>query len=145
MYGGQQESGSAAVASRGNDGQITHRDWHTVGVEEYGYVAPDPLNPDVIFGGKVQKYDRRTGQVQDVAPEALRGGKYRFRRTAPLVFSTVDRRALYLGANVLFRTTNGGHGWDVWTAAFQQSLRPDKLQIHDAPEFLQGAIQFYPG
>ncbi len=113
VYGGQQESGSAGVASRGNDGQITARDWHTVGVEEYGYVAPDPLNPDIIFGGKVQKYDRRTGQVQDVAPEAARGGAYRFLRTAPLVFSTVDKKALYLGANVLFKTTTGGHSWDI--------------------------------
>ncbi len=66
VYGGQQESGSAGVASRGNDGQITFREWHTVGVEEYGYVAPDPLNPDFIYGGKITRYDRRTGQVQNV-------------------------------------------------------------------------------
>ncbi len=33
------------MASRGDDGQITFRDWHPVGVEEYGYVAPDPLEP----------------------------------------------------------------------------------------------------
>jgi photosystem II stability/assembly factor-like uncharacterized protein len=113
VYGGQQESGSAAVASRGNDGQITARDWHTVGVEEYGYVALDPLDPNIVFGGKVQKFDRRTGQVQNVAPEAARGGQYRYLRTAPLVFSTVDKKALYLGANVLFKTTTGGHKWDV--------------------------------
>src|SRR5205807_7714761 len=89
VYGGQQESGSAGVASRGNDGQITFRDWHPVGVEEYGYVAPDPLNPDLIYGGKVTRFDRRTGQVQNVAPDAVRG-KHRFLRTAPLAFSPVD-------------------------------------------------------
>src|SRR5206468_3923663 len=89
VYGGQQESGSAGVCSRGNDGQITSRDWRTVGAEEYGYVAPDPLNPDVIFGGKVQKYDRRTGQVQEVSPVLGRGGNQRFLRTAPLLFSPV--------------------------------------------------------
>jgi photosystem II stability/assembly factor-like uncharacterized protein len=113
VYGGQQESGSAAVVSRGNDGQITPRDWHTVGVEEYGYVAPDPLDPNIVYGGKVQKYDRRTGQVQDVAPEALRGGAYRFLRTAPILFSPVDKKTLYLGANVLFKTTDGAHSWQV--------------------------------
>ena len=56
----------------------------------------------------MQKYDRRTGQVQDVAPEALRSGKYRFLRTAPLVFSTIDKKSLYLAANVLFRTRTRG-------------------------------------
>jgi photosystem II stability/assembly factor-like uncharacterized protein len=113
VYGGQQESGSAGVCSRGRDGQITFRDWHPVGVEEYGYVAPDPLNPNVIYGGKVSRFDRSTGQVQNVAPEALRGGKYRFLRTAPLVFSPVDKRSLYLGANVLFKTTDGGQSWQI--------------------------------
>src|SRR5207247_1670319 len=41
VYGGQQESGSAGIVSRGNDGQITFREWRPVGAEEYGYVAPD--------------------------------------------------------------------------------------------------------
>ena len=45
VYGGQQESGSAGILSRGADGQITVREWHPVGAEEYGYVAPDPLHP----------------------------------------------------------------------------------------------------
>jgi photosystem II stability/assembly factor-like uncharacterized protein len=136
VYGGQQESGSAGVASRGNDGQIAPRDWHTVGAEEYGYVAPDPLNPDVIYGGKVQKYDRRTGQVQEVAPEALRGGKYRFLRTAPLVFSTVDKKALYLAGNVLFKTTTGGHGWDVISPDLSRPAPdvPESIGVYRTPE-----------
>jgi photosystem II stability/assembly factor-like uncharacterized protein len=113
VYGGQQESGSAAVCSRGNDGQITFRDWHPVGVEEYGYVAPDPRNPDIIYGGKVSRFDRTTGQVQQVGPQVLRSGKYRFLRTAPLLFSPVDHRTLYLGANVLFKTTDGGQRWAI--------------------------------
>ena len=53
VCGGQQESGSACVDSRGNDGQLTFREWRPVGVEEYGFVAPDPLNPDIVYGGKV--------------------------------------------------------------------------------------------
>src|SRR5205823_3087525 len=75
VCGGQQESGSACVSSRGNDGQITFREWHPVGVEEYGYAAPDPLNPDLVFGGKITRYDRRTGQVSNISPTAgQRGG-----------------------------------------------------------------------
>ena len=66
---GQQESGSACIQSRGDDGQITFREWSPVGVEEYGYVAPDPLDPDIVYGGKVSRWDRRTGQVQQVGPK----------------------------------------------------------------------------
>src|SRR5471030_1672986 len=114
VYGGQQESGSAGVASRGNDGAITFREFHPVGTEEYGYVAPDPLHPNIIYGGKVHKFDWTTMQTQDVSPVVVRGpDSYRFNRTAPLLFSPVDGHALYLGSNVVFKTTNGGHSWDI--------------------------------
>ena len=122
VCGGQQDSGSVCIASRGNDGQITFRDWHPVGVEEYGYAVPDPLDPDLVYGGKVTRYDRRTGQVSNVSPvETGRGGrgrggpaarpKYRAVRTQPVVFSTVDKRALFYGNNVLWKTLDGGINW----------------------------------
>ena len=113
VYGGQQESGSVGTASRSDFGEITFRDWTTLGVEEYGYVAPDPLHPNLIYGGKVTVFDRNTGQTRDVSPVVLRTGQYRFNRTAPLIFSTADPKALYLGSNVLFKTTNGGNSWQI--------------------------------
>ncbi|BAU52152.1 WD40/YVTN/BNR-like repeat-containing protein [Mucilaginibacter gotjawali] len=113
VYGGQQESGSVGIASRGNDGQITFREWHPVGAEEYGYVAADPLNPDIIYGGKLTKYDKRTGQVQNISPQIGRRGNYRFLRTAPVIFSTVDPKSLFYAGNVLFKTINGGNSWAV--------------------------------
>jgi photosystem II stability/assembly factor-like uncharacterized protein len=109
VCGGQQDSGSACVASRGNDGRITFNDWHPVGIEEYGYAAPDPLDPDLVYGGKVTRYDRRTGQVQDVGPSALR--TFRALRTEPLQFSPVDPHSLYFATNTLWLTKNGGKGW----------------------------------
>lgn len=112
VYGAQQESGSAAVESRSDDGSISFRNFHPVGVEEYGYVAPDPLNPDIVYGGKATRFNWVTKDVQDISPQLLRG-KYRFVRTMPLLFSPRDPHILYLGSNVLFKTTNGGNSWDV--------------------------------
>ena len=117
VYGAQQESGSVGTASRGDFGEITFRDWTTVGVEEYGYVAPDPLHSNLIYGGKVTVFDASTGQTRDVSPVVLRTGKYRFNRTAPLIFSPADARVLYLGSNVLFVTRDGGNSW--------QEISPD--------------------
>ena len=108
VCGGQQESGSACVSSRGDQGRITLRDWTPVGVEEYGYVAPDPHDPDVVYGGRITRFDRRTGQRQNVAPP--RGPSYRVLRTAPAVFSA-DGRTLYFASNTLWRTTTGGQTW----------------------------------
>jgi photosystem II stability/assembly factor-like uncharacterized protein len=110
VFGAQQESGSAEIWSRGNDGAITFREFHPVGVEEYGYVAPDPLHPWLIYGGKVTVYDERTGQTRDVSPTYDRT-RYRFDRTNPLVWNRVDGRTLYLGLNVVFATRDGGRTW----------------------------------
>ena len=52
-------------------------------------------------------------QRLNISPEAVRSGKYRFLRTAPVIFSTVDPHVLYFAGNVLFKTTNGGHSWEV--------------------------------
>ncbi len=111
---GQQESGSVCISSRGNDGAVTYREWHPVGVIEYGYVAPDPLDPDLIYGGgrnQVSKYHWSTGQVQDVTPIPLRSPKFRSNRTEPLMFSPIDPHTLYFASNVLFKTTDGGNNW----------------------------------
>jgi photosystem II stability/assembly factor-like uncharacterized protein len=113
VYSGQQESGSVGIASRGNDGIISFRDWHPVGAEEYGYVVADPLDNNIIYGGKISRYDKRTGQAQNIAPEVVRSGKYRFLRTAPVLFNPIDKKTLYYASNVLFKTNNGGNSWQV--------------------------------
>jgi hypothetical protein len=109
LYSGQQESGSVGIASRGNDGAVTFRDWHPVAAEEYGYCAPDPLNPNLVYGGKISRFDWRTAQAQNVSPS----GSYRFVRTAPIVFSPADPHVLFYAGNVVFKTRNGGSSWDV--------------------------------
>ena len=115
---GQQESGSVCIASRGNYGAISDRDWLPVGVDEYGYVAPDPLDPDIVYGGRtVTRFDRRTGQTSGVGPVGGRGavggapGNFRLVRTMPVVFSEVDKRSLFFANNVLWKTVDGGKNW----------------------------------
>ena len=112
LCGGQQESGSACVASRGNDGAITFRDWHPVGAEEYGYVAADPLDPDIIYGGKLSRYDRRTGQRQNIMPKPFRSADFRVVRTQPVLFSPVDPHVLFFATNTLWKTKDAGRNWD---------------------------------
>lgn len=124
VYGGQQESGSAMVSSRGNDGQITFREWHPVGVEEYGYVAPDPLNPRYVYGGKVTRYDRVTGHVDNIRPQQAAALKARFLRTAPILFSTVDPHVLFFAGNYLFKTADGGKSWETISPDLSRPVAP---------------------
>jgi len=112
LCSGQQESGSACVSSRGNDGEITFREWHPVSAEEYGYVAPDPLDPDIVYGGKLTRYDRRTGQAQNIMPKPFRAADFRVVRTMPVLFSPIDPHVLYFATNTLWKTRDGGRTWE---------------------------------
>jgi photosystem II stability/assembly factor-like uncharacterized protein len=113
VYGGQQESGSVATKSRSDYGEISFRDWSLPGVFEYGRIAVDPTDANVVYGGKVTRTVQDIGEVADVAPEPIRRGEYRYNRTLPLVFSPLDPRTLYFGANVLFKTSDQGRSWSI--------------------------------
>jgi photosystem II stability/assembly factor-like uncharacterized protein len=113
VYGAQQESGSAATMSRSDYGEITFREWHPVGVFEYGYIAVDPLDSNLVYGARLTRTNQALGEVADVTPEPVRRGEYRYDRTLPVVFSPVDPKALYFAANVLFKSTDGGNSWKV--------------------------------
>lgn len=114
LCSGQQESGSVCISNRGNDGIITFREWHPVGVIEYGYVAPDPLDPDVIYGAGrnvVTKTHISTGQVQNISPIPVPSPDVRTDRTEPIFFSPQDPHRMYYAANRLYATSDGGTSW----------------------------------
>jgi photosystem II stability/assembly factor-like uncharacterized protein len=113
VYGAQQESGSVATQSRSDYGEITFREWSLPGVFEYGYIAVDPLDPNILYGAKLTRTRQDIGEVADIAPEPVRRGEYRYNRTLPVVFSPLDPHALYFAANVLFKTTDRGNSWQV--------------------------------
>jgi photosystem II stability/assembly factor-like uncharacterized protein len=111
LFSGQQESGSVGISSRGNDGGITFRDWQPVAAEEYGYVIADPLDPDIIYGGKLTRYDRRTDQAQNILPIPLRTAEFRMIRTQPIVFSPIDTHLLFFAGSTLWQTRDRGDTW----------------------------------
>jgi photosystem II stability/assembly factor-like uncharacterized protein len=116
VCGGQQESGSVCIRTRGNDGEITFRDWHPVGIIEYGYAAPDPLHPEIVYGAgrtEVSRYNMVTGETQNVTPLPMRKKGFRADRTEPILFSPVDPHTMYYAANRLFKTTDYGHTWEI--------------------------------
>ena len=113
VYGSQQESGSAATLSRSDYGEITFRDWHLIGIFEYGYIAVDPLDPNILYGDWLTKTKQDIGEYAKVTPEAIRRGEYRYTRTLPVVFSPLDPHTLYFAANVLFKTTDAGNSWQI--------------------------------
>ncbi len=112
LCAGQQDSGSACVQSRSDDGMITFHDWHPVNIQEYGIAAPDPRNPDVIYGSmrnNVSRYDRRTGQTSLVGPDMT--GFTRNVRTMPLHFSPVNADVLFYASNAVWKTLDRGRNW----------------------------------
>ena len=113
-YAPQQDSGTVAVPSRSDFGEISYRDWFSIGGFEFCYIAPDPLNPNIVYSGgwygTVVRFDKVTGQITHVF---IRGSKYRAAQMPPLVFSPQDPHTLYLGTQYAMKTQNGGDSWQV--------------------------------
>ena len=116
VYGTQQDSGSVATLSRGDYGAITFMDWDPVGGYEFGYIVPDPLNNNLVYAGGpsrgVVRIDRSNRQVSTVSPSVVRGdNEYRMATNPPLGFSPTDPHILYMGAQFLLETRDGGVHW----------------------------------
>jgi photosystem II stability/assembly factor-like uncharacterized protein len=112
LYSGQQESGSVGINSRGDEGEITFRDWQPVAAEEYGYVVADPFDNDIIIGGKLSRFDRRTSQAQNILPVPVQTEDFRMLRTEPIIFSPKDPKLLFFAGNTLWRSRDRGDHWE---------------------------------
>lgn len=112
VTGSQQDSGAASVLTRSNHAEISNRDWEPACAGgESGYTAPDPLHPEILFGGTVTRCNVITGETTNVSPERGMTVPARHTWTLPLVFSEADPHALYYSNQFLFKTTNGGESW----------------------------------
>jgi len=124
LYGAQQDNSTVRIASRTLGFGITGHDWYDVGGGESGWIAPDPRDSEIVYAGSygnlITRQDHRTGQLRNINawPDNPMGYgaaalKYRFQWSFPIAFSQHDPKALYIGANVLFKTTNEGQSWEV--------------------------------
>ncbi len=124
VYGGQQDNSSIAIASRTNGRGIGWKDWYSVAGCESAYLAFDPDNPVVVYGGCYQGIIERwtklnaEGKAIKEYPELALGNvpkdfKYRFNWNAPIISSPHDRNTIYHAGNVVFKTIDGGINWEV--------------------------------
>ena len=124
VYGGQQDNSTVAIASRTNDAGIDWKDWYAVAGGESAFLAFDPDNPKLIYGGTYQgnidKWDAETKESKSIKeyPElglsiSPEDAKYRYNWNAPIITSPHDRKTIYHGGNVVFKSTDEGHSWQV--------------------------------
>ena len=146
VYGSQQDSGTAAVKSRTDHGQIDARDWFAVGGAESGYIAIDTKDPNILYvgdtTGTLSRHDKRTGQSQNITPwptsynatnPNISARKYRFPWTAPLVTSPAEPGALYYGSQYLLKTTDGGLTWQEISPDLTGDTRKEKTASEERP------------
>ena len=96
---------------------------YQAGGGEPGYIAPDPLEPDLFYagtnnGGYLDKFNRRTGFSREVNPypwfysgEPSKEIKERWQWTYPIIFSQVNPKMLFTSSQRLWRTMDGGRTW----------------------------------
>jgi photosystem II stability/assembly factor-like uncharacterized protein len=119
VYGTQQDSGSIGTLSRGDYGEITFMDWDPVAGYEFGYIVPDPLNPNIVFAGGpgggptrgLVKIDRANRQVATISPNVSHDGDFRMTVNPPLAFSPQDPHVFYEAAQYLLQTRDAGVTW----------------------------------
>ncbi|MBI1760084.1 MAG: glycoside hydrolase [Acidobacteria bacterium] len=140
VSGAQQDSGAVTVVTRSGHAEISTRDWKPVGAGgESDYTAPDPLHPEILFGGRVTRWNVITGEIKDVSPERALTVPARHTWTVPLVFSLADPHALYFSNQFLFKTMNGGETWATISPDLSREdpgvpANLDEATAADAPE-----------
>jgi photosystem II stability/assembly factor-like uncharacterized protein len=114
VYATQQDSGSVAVPSRSDFGEVSFRDWYSPGAFEWGFIAVDPTDSNIAYGegwyNAIVRFDKRTEQLSHVF---VPGSKYRSVQMTPLAFSPQDPHTLYLATQFVMKTTDAGMHWEV--------------------------------
>lgn len=124
VYGGQQDNTTIAIASRTNDNGIDWKDWYPVAGGESAFIAFDPENPEIIYGGTYQgniskwtKSSREHKTIKQYPELGLsippKDSKYRYNWNAPIITSPHNRAIIYHAGNVVFKTDDEGLNWHI--------------------------------
>jgi photosystem II stability/assembly factor-like uncharacterized protein len=134
VYGSQQDSGAAGVPSRTThvDGINLTNFREIAPGGESDNIAPDPDDPDVIYGGRVDRLDLRTGQTRSIDPTFAFPDQHRSTWTLPLVFSRRNPHVLYFAHQHLYRTEDQGEHWTQISPDLTRE-NPDVPSNLDAP------------
>jgi len=132
VYAAQQDSGTAAVLSRSDNGVILPQDWFSTGGFEYAFITPDPANSNWIYSngwyGSVVRYDRSTTQTATLFEH---GDNYRVAQMAPLVFSPQDPGTLYFGTQHVLKTTDSAKTWQAISPDLTGYVEPKETEKPD--------------
>jgi photosystem II stability/assembly factor-like uncharacterized protein len=124
LYGAQQDNSTVAISSAagfgGRGGGAPS--FYDVGGGESGWVVPSRKNPDVTYAGSydglLTEYDHATGFERDINAWPLNtmgAGAvdilHRFQWTFPIAASPHDPNLIYIGAEMIFSSSNGGGSW----------------------------------
>lgn len=124
IYGAQQDNSTVRIAHRTSGRSIGERDWESTAGSESAHLAPNPENPEIVFGGNYGGYltrvNHETEQTQavNVWPDnpmghGAEGMKYRFQWNFPIFFSPHESNKLYTLSNHVHVTYNGGQSWEL--------------------------------
>jgi len=124
VMGGLQDNGSWTGPSRTREpAGIMNDDWRMVSFGDGFFIVNHPDDPELYLsesqGGNIVKTDMRTREQQLVRPYVGGSGgpsgenKYRFNWNAPIEMSSHDKNTIYLGGNVIFKTTDFAKTWTI--------------------------------
>jgi photosystem II stability/assembly factor-like uncharacterized protein len=143
IYGAQQDNSTMRIAHRNEGAGITEEDWQESAGSESGWLAVDPTDNDVVYGGNygglLQYLNHRTGAKRNVnvypdnpMGHGAEGMKYRFQWNFPIFFSPHDQKVLYTTSNQFHRSTNGGQSWETFSPDLTRNAK-EKLGPSGGP------------
>ncbi len=143
VCGGLQDNGSwCAPSDTWSNQGIRTRDWYNVGSGDGFFTVMHPTIPSLMFaesqGGNLSRVDLETGERARIRPIGRPGADgqmpdLRWNWDSPVMLSTHDDNTVYIGANVLFKSTDLGQSFQAISDDLTYAIDRESLQIMGVP------------